>query len=441
MKKVLILAYDFPPYVSVGGLRPYSWAKYFHLYGVYPIIITRQWSNKHKNHLDYIDNCENNFTVKEENEKYCIYRTTYTPNLSNRFLLKYGENKYRILRRLITAYYEIFQWFFNIGTKITLYQFARKYLKENKVDFIIATGSPFILFRYAAKLSSEFKIPWIADYRDPWTQNVRYRKFSLIKVFNKFIEKKYLKSVSSITTVSSFFKELISSIVKHNNIHIITNGFDLEFAKDAKDKKQTSDFLTIGFAGTIQEWDPIKQFLSTIQTFNSLYERKIQLNFYGVNPNQIINNLIDTEFVELKKHINIEPKLPISELMKKLASCNLLLLFNYYNFHGTKIYDYLSIKRKILLCFENDIEANKLKSRYYFVKKGISVNSNAQIDIINKTNSGIIITDSEHLLQVLPELYDQLLANKEIYCNSNNISEYSRCGQAKIFVENVINNL
>ncbi|MDA3780596.1 MAG: hypothetical protein PF487_10325 [Bacteroidales bacterium] len=28
MKKVLILAYDFPPYVSVGGLRPYSWYKY-----------------------------------------------------------------------------------------------------------------------------------------------------------------------------------------------------------------------------------------------------------------------------------------------------------------------------------------------------------------------------------------------------------------------------
>jgi hypothetical protein len=25
MKKLLILAYDFPPYVSVGGMRPYNW--------------------------------------------------------------------------------------------------------------------------------------------------------------------------------------------------------------------------------------------------------------------------------------------------------------------------------------------------------------------------------------------------------------------------------
>ncbi|MDY0217231.1 MAG: hypothetical protein RBS19_09780 [Bacteroidales bacterium] len=30
MEKVLILAYDFPLYVSVGGLRPYSWYKNFH---------------------------------------------------------------------------------------------------------------------------------------------------------------------------------------------------------------------------------------------------------------------------------------------------------------------------------------------------------------------------------------------------------------------------
>ncbi len=34
MKKLLILAYDFPPYVSVGGLRPYAWYRYLKEYGV-----------------------------------------------------------------------------------------------------------------------------------------------------------------------------------------------------------------------------------------------------------------------------------------------------------------------------------------------------------------------------------------------------------------------
>ena len=53
-KRVLILAYDFPPYVSVGGLRPYAWYKYLRECGVYPVVITRQWANRYGNALDYI---------------------------------------------------------------------------------------------------------------------------------------------------------------------------------------------------------------------------------------------------------------------------------------------------------------------------------------------------------------------------------------------------
>lgn len=55
MKKVLILAYDFPPYVSVGGMRPYNWYRYLKEFDVEPVVITRQWENKHGNQLDYID--------------------------------------------------------------------------------------------------------------------------------------------------------------------------------------------------------------------------------------------------------------------------------------------------------------------------------------------------------------------------------------------------
>ena len=39
--KVLILCNDFPPVNSIGAERPYSWYKYFHNSGYYPIIITK----------------------------------------------------------------------------------------------------------------------------------------------------------------------------------------------------------------------------------------------------------------------------------------------------------------------------------------------------------------------------------------------------------------
>ena len=176
MKRVLIITYDFPPYVSVGGLRPYNWYVHFKEFGVEPIVVTRQWGNKHGNFLDYVAAGESNGTVLEQTDLGTILKTAYHPNFANRLLLRHGEKKYTFIRRSISAYYEFAQFIRPIGPKAGLYHGAREYLKNNRVDAIIATGDPFVLFNYAAKLSKEFRIPWIADYRDSWSHEQKHTK-------------------------------------------------------------------------------------------------------------------------------------------------------------------------------------------------------------------------------------------------------------------------
>ena len=83
MKKVLILAYDFPPYVSVGGLRPYNWYKHLKEFGVEPIVVTRQWGNVHGNHLDYISAGESEESIIENTE---IKNTEFSENQSVHFM-------------------------------------------------------------------------------------------------------------------------------------------------------------------------------------------------------------------------------------------------------------------------------------------------------------------------------------------------------------------
>ena len=190
MKKVLILAYDFPPYVSVGGLRPYAWYNYLKEFGVEPIVVTRQWGNAHGNHLDYISAGSSKQTIVEVSEHGTIIRSPYKPNFANRLLLKHGDHRYRFLRKSISAYYEFAQFLLPIGPKIELYKAAKHYLKNNQVDAIIATGDPFVLFGYASKLSKAFNIPWIADYRDPWSHNEEAQKTMIQKTWNTYMEKK-----------------------------------------------------------------------------------------------------------------------------------------------------------------------------------------------------------------------------------------------------------
>jgi hypothetical protein len=95
--------------------------------------------------LDYIAPGESNETIVEETENGTIIRTPYQPNWANRLMLKYGENKYRLLRKAITAWYELMQFLFFVGPKAGLYKGAKAYLKTHPVDAIIATGEPLVL--------------------------------------------------------------------------------------------------------------------------------------------------------------------------------------------------------------------------------------------------------------------------------------------------------
>ncbi|UPT66320.1 MAG: hypothetical protein M0D57_17885 [Sphingobacteriales bacterium JAD_PAG50586_3] len=159
MKKVLILAYDFPPYVSVGALRPHSWYKYFPESGIYPVVVTRQWGNKYKSNLDYIAAGDSTNVIEEVGEHGTILRAPYKPNFANRLLLKYGDSKYSLLRKGVSAYYEIIQYLTHKGPKASLFYAADEYLKNNKVDCIIATAEPYVLLKYASALGKKHNTP------------------------------------------------------------------------------------------------------------------------------------------------------------------------------------------------------------------------------------------------------------------------------------------
>ena len=267
MKKVLILAYDFPPYISVGGMRPYNWYKYLKEFDVEPVVITRQWENKHGNQLDYIDSGSSSETIVENTAHGTIIRTPYQPNFANRLMLKYGEKKYRILRKSISAFYEFAQFILPIGPKAELYRGAKHYLKNNEVDVIIATGDPFVLFSFASKLSKEFDIPWIADYRDPWSHNEQHGKKLIQKKWNHYIEKKTVSTVSHISTVSKFVHSKIDKLIPNKPFSINPNGYDTMVIDKIKNIQQNKDELCISFVGTIYNWHPIESFLRVANNF------------------------------------------------------------------------------------------------------------------------------------------------------------------------------
>ncbi len=428
----MILAYDFPPYVSVGGLRPYNWYKYLHEFDVYPVVVTRQWSGEYGNHLDYIAPSDSFEIIIEDSSKGTIIRTPFQPNFANRLMLKYGDSRYKFLRKTVSAYYEFAQFLLSASPKSSIYFAAEEYLKNNKVDAIIATGSPFVLFKFASKLSKSHNIPWIADYRDPWTQNITIQQNFLFKVWQSYFEKKFVKTASLITTVSEFCEITISSLIKNKEFLILPNGYDPHAIENIRGIDQQKEELSIAFVGTMYDWHPIKSFLSVISQFiEDTKGAKLNISFYGINIASELTEMVSSDFPNLKNHIFIYPKSPNNLLIKELAKANVMLLFNDYSITGTKIYDYIGIKRSILFCYADDTEANKLKAEHYLIEETNETSKSLQEDLIKETNAGYIIRDTEHLKTVISQLYDEFIKNGSIQCNTTNEEKYSRKIQVK----------
>lgn len=433
MKQLLILAYDFPPYVSVGGLRPYAWYRYLKEYGVEPVVVTRQWGNKYGNELDYIAPGESNETIVETTEYGTIIRTPYKPNLANRIMLKYGKSRFALIRKMVTAWYELMQFLFFVGPKSGLYRGAKEYLKHNKVDAIIATGEPFVLFKYASALSTQFNIPWVADYRDPWSQNKNRSNY--LRNWIVYNEKKFLANAKFVTTVNEFFHKQIEINV-HKQFYIIPNGYNPDAINAVSDIEQGHDIMRIAFVGTIYEWHPIESVLDCFSRLTCSHPN-FELNFYGVNNGELLKTLVSEKYHNIVEKVNVIPRMKNNLLMKELAQHNIMLLFNYYSFTGTKIYDYLGLKRKIILCYSDDKEALLLKEKYYPIKEIEGLSTHLQEDLIKETNSGIVVKDKNHLTNVLVDLYDEFCQNGKVECNPINIEKYSRKEGVKV-LSNII---
>ncbi len=424
MIRVLILAYDFPPYLSVGSLRPHVWFEELSLNEIHPIVVTRQWRHKDKYPKDYVSKSNYRYTVQTEFPHGTLIESSYIPNLPNSLLIKYGSKKFSIIRKFLSAIFEVLQFKLSVGPKKNIYNSADIYLEKNKVDLIIATGDPFVLFHYAHKLSKKHSTPWIADYRDPWSQDFQ-KKSVILRNFEKKTELKTVSSSLLILTVSEYFKTKIATLFPDKRIEVIPNGFDNRVIQNIN-LDQQSEILRISFFGNIYDWQPYEEFLEKyfefIQSDSSV---KIKLFIYGTNLNDTISDLVTTKYSNFKKYIEIIPKLPYSELLERVSKDNALLLFNYFDIIGTKIYDYLALRKKIVFCFS-----------HYGLNKISDTNNNLssytpQIDLITSTNSGVIVKNPTHLIDVFKNLYSEFCSKESTLTQELCTEKFSRQFQTK----------
>ncbi|MCE2962630.1 MAG: N-acetyl sugar amidotransferase [Chitinophagales bacterium] len=356
MKKILILSYYYPPANFVGAERIGSFAKHLHKFGIYPIIVTRNWNENQTNTYEEIkDNSFKHRIFDTHEEYYLPYNRSWRDKL-------FGKTCFFCisLRRILTFLELVVSTIWIPALPYAnLYSQARKLLKEQKdIQALIISGSPFESFHFGYELKKEFPhIHWIPSYRDEWTAFRRYPRKSffedIIFKLNAHLEKKFTSNASSFISVSDYWVKRIEDYIHKKGITVM-NGFEPKAIENVNSKiNPNPNKLVLSYSGSVypnQDFYPIARVLSKLQTY---YGEKVSIitNFYGVQEDNSLRQWISQSFEKEKIECNIFSRIPSEELHEHLLFSDFLYVTNYGDLKGfipVKVFDYYNLSKPIL---------------------------------------------------------------------------------------------
>ena len=107
-------------------------------------------------------------------------------------------------------------------------RFLKKYLKEHPVDAIVTTGPPQSMHLIGLKLHKATGIPWIPDFRDPWTKMYYLRHLPLTKATWRKLHKQEQAVLDGCSTVLACTPLVQEDFLSRTAtpVAMITNGYD-----------------------------------------------------------------------------------------------------------------------------------------------------------------------------------------------------------------------
>lgn len=350
MKKVLVIAYYFPPLGGSGVQRVLKFVKYLPHFGWQPTVLTI-------GPTAYYAKDESLLKEIESPDIRIIRTNSLDPNAA-------AHKKHDVVKMPKEGTRKIFGFLSDllfipdnkIGWKRKALKAASELLKKEKFDVIFATSPPVTNFLIGKELKKRFKVPLVVDYRDSWlSYPFKYFPTPLHKYIHYRLERSVLRASDMVVTTSRRTKEEIllrHKFLTHKDISIIPHGFDPEDLQvPSEDVLPHIDKMRITFSGMFYANITPVYFL---QALAKMFKEHVQLRgrieacFVGLFRTEFINYVNQ---LGLQNAVNILGYLEHRESVKYLLASDVLWVMMQDD-HTTpgKIFEYIGTGKKILGC-------------------------------------------------------------------------------------------
>ena len=342
MRRVLIVAYWFPPDPAVGALRP--WGLYRHLLseGWEPVVLTASRGAEIPN----IIRVPHRRPSERLRSVLGLPLTAEGPRLPR--FLAVAIRKALSLMAEATAHPDR-----EGGWRISAVAAGSERLLGGSFDAILSTSPPSTAHLVARDLKEGTRLPWVADLRDLWADNYDYEWSELRRWLDRRTEHDVLKSADALVTVSEPLAQRLRSLHRPAT-YSIPNGFASEEVADAH--HALSSRFTITYTGTLYagKQDPtlLFQALADLMARGELNAANIEVRFYGRN--------VDAPWLRsaaaahgLSGNMIVGGRLPRPIALQKQRESQVLLVLDWMDERQPgvctgKFFEYLAAQRPIL---------------------------------------------------------------------------------------------
>ena len=330
------------------------------------------------------------------------------------------------LRHLIEKYYWRFYHTINYPDverkwKKDALAAAEGVLGKERYDMLLSSSSPIITHIVCAELKRKYNIPWVAEYRDLWTQNHNYKLGPFMKHFDRKLELRTVGMADAIVTNTDNMKEELEKLFPPSKCFTVTTGFESE--EYTVSPPLTRDF-TITYTGQIYRpgQDPtlLLDAVAELIAEKKLDGSRTKIRFYGPK-----DKLLDIYAEKMGlREVFVHPGLiPKAEVPVRQKESQMLVCFNWGSSQGARVQlikfvDYLGTGRPMLVTGGDD-------------------QNSYMVDVVRRTNAGVYAKTKDELKTVIESSYKEYLSKGAVQFHGKpeEISKLDTRNSAKKYAE------
>ncbi len=232
---------------------------------------------------------------------------------------------------------------------------ALRLIKRHDVRLIYSTSPPHSSHLAALLLKKVTRLPWVCDFRDPWTKNYLFNPPNgWVESINEMMERGVMRGADRTICITERARGIYGELpwVDSDRLVTIYNGYDPDDFSGKKDRKIDSNKLIITHSGSLYGGNYPKYFFLAVERLlreePSLRERLL-FRFAGVMEGEIESEIGDhlggnSQFLGYMTHREAVDAVAESD-------CNLMVIKADENasYHAAgKLFEYMGAGRPIL---------------------------------------------------------------------------------------------